>query len=66
LSWSAPLFLAVSAAMKSFCGGTCSGLSDFQQRIAGLDLIADLGNQTGTRPENGVRTVVLASSLNAI
>ncbi len=27
LSWERALFRAACAAMKSFCGGTCSGLS---------------------------------------
>ena len=40
------MFLAVWAAMNSFCGETCSGAVDFQQRIASLYLVADVGDQT--------------------
>ena len=39
---------------------------DFQQRIALLTWSPTLAIRRVTRPENGVRTIVLASSLNAI
>ena len=51
------------AAMKSFCGCTTSGLSISNSGSPRLTTSPTLAMSRVTRPENGVSTGVLASSL---
>ena len=60
------LRFAVCAAMKSFCWTNCSGLSISSSGSPCLTRSPSLAIRRVTRPEKGVRTTVLASSLYPI
>jgi hypothetical protein len=57
------LFLAVTIAMKSFCGRTTSGLLISNSVSPRFTLSPILAMIRVTRPENGVIMAVLLSSL---